>query len=96
MIGLGDFIDFSIKIYKRWGGDVIYESGDVIYLDNFSDNNICNDNNLYQEYYKMGEWDGKLENGEEAVEGTYVFVKTYYLPNNNKLQYKVGNILLIR
>ena len=52
---------------NRWGGDVIYESADVIYLDNFSDNNICNDNNLYQEYYKMGEWDGKLENGEEAI-----------------------------
>ena len=59
-------MDFSIKIYKRWGGDVVYESADVIYLDNFSDNNICNDNNLYQEYYKMGEWDGKLENGEEG------------------------------
>ena len=58
-------MDFNIKIYKRWGGDVIYESADVIYLDNFSDNNICNDNH-YQEYYKLGEWDGKLENGEEC------------------------------
>ena len=44
----------------------------------------------------MGEWDGKLENGEEAVQGNYVFVATYYLPNNNKPQYMVGNILLIR
>ena len=26
LTGLGDFIDFSIKIYKRWGGDVVYES----------------------------------------------------------------------
>lgn len=67
----------------------------MIYLDNFSDNNICNDNH-YQEYYKLGEWDGKLENGEEAVQGTYVFLATYYLPNNNKPQYMVGNILLIR
>ena len=96
LTGLGDFIDFSIKIYKRWGGDVVYESADMIYLDNFSDNNICNDKNLYQEYYKMGEWDGKLENGEEAVQGTYVFMATYYLPNDNKPQYLVGNILLIR
>ena len=50
------------------GWDVVYESADMIYLDNFSDNNICNDKNLYQEYYKMGEWDGKLENGEKAIQ----------------------------
>ena len=64
--------------------------------DNFTDENICNDNNPYQEYYKMGEWDGSLNNGEKAISGTYVFVATYYTINEYQLQTLVGNIILIR
>ena len=67
-----------------------------MFIDNFTDDNICNDNNPYQEYYKMGEWDGFLNNREEAISGTYVFVATYYTTNEYQLQTLVGNIILIR
>lgn len=93
--GLGDFIDFNLKVYKRWGGDIVYESEDIVFMDNFTDDNLCNNNPL-QEYYRMGEWNGILENGEEAVQGTYVFVASFSFPNNYKRQYLVGNILLLR
>ena len=96
LTGLGDFIDFNLKIYKRWGGDIVFESEEIIFIDNFTDENICNDNNPYQEYYKMGEWDGSLNNGEKAISGTYVFVATYYTTNEYQLQTLVGNIMLIR
>ena len=44
----------------------------------------------------MGKWDGFLNNGEEAISGTYVFVATYYTTNEYQLQTLVGNIILIR
>ena len=94
--GLGEFIDFNLKIYNRWGVDIIFESEEKILTDNFTDENICNDNNPYQEYYKMGEWDGFLNNGEEAISGVYVFVVTYYIPNEHQLQTESGNIVLVR
>ena len=96
LIGLGDFIDFNIKIYKRWGGDIVFESEEVIFTDNLTDENICSDNKPYQEYYKMGEWDGYLNNGEEAISGTYVFIASYFVPNEIKIQSLVGNIILIK
>ena len=76
--------------------DIIFESEEIILTDNFTDENICNDNNPYQEYYKMGEWDGSLNNGEEAISGVYVFVVTYYIPNEHQLQTESGNIVLVR
>ena len=94
--GLGGFIDFNLKIYNRWGVDIIFESEEIFLTDNFTDENICNDNNSYQEYYKMGEWDGSLNNGEEAISGVYVFVVTYYIPNEYQLQTETGNIVLVR
>ena len=94
--GLGEFIEFNLKIYKRWGGDIIFESDEIIFIDNFTDENICNDNNPYQEYYKMGEWDGFLNNGEEAISGNYVFLATYYTTNEYQLQTLIGNIILVR
>jgi flagellar hook assembly protein FlgD len=44
----------------------------------------------------MGEWDGSLNNGEEAISGVYVFVVTYYIPNEHQLQTESGNIVLVR
>ena len=38
--GLGDFIDFNLKVYKRWGGDIVYESEDIGFMDNFTDDNL--------------------------------------------------------
>ena len=96
LFGLGDFINFNLKIHKRWGGDVVFESEEIIFTNNLSDENICNDNNPYKEYYKMGEWDGTLTNGEQAISGTYVFIANYYTPNESKIQVLVGNIILIR
>ena len=96
LIGLGDFIDFNLKIYNRWGGDIVFQSGEIIFTDNLSDENTCNDNNPYQEYYKMGEWDGTFNNREEVISGTYVFIATYYTPNESKIQTLVGPIQLIK
>ncbi|MBT5859208.1 MAG: PKD domain-containing protein [Flavobacteriales bacterium] len=94
--GLGDFIEFNLKIYKRWGGDVVFESEEVMFTDNLMDEDICNDNNPYQEYYKMGSWDGTLKNGEKVLSGAYVFIATYYTPNEYKIQTLIGEIILIR
>ena len=96
LIGLGDFIDFNLKIYNRWGGDIVFQSGEIIFTDNLSDENTCNDNNPHQEYYKMGEWDGTFNNREEVLSGTYVFIATYYTPNESKIQTLVGPIQLIK
>ena len=96
LIGLGDFIDFNLKIYNRWGGDIVFQSGEIIFTDNLSDENTCNDNNPHQEYYKMGEWDGNFNNREEVLSGTYVFIATYYTPNESKIQTLVGPIQLIK
>jgi len=96
LIGLGDFIDFNLKIYKRWGGDIVFESEEILFVDNITDGNMCNDNNPYQEYYNMGTWNGILDNGEEAISGNYVFIATYFVPNKLKIQTSVGNITLVR
>ena len=94
--GLGEFLDFKLEIYNRWGGDIIFESNEIIYVENFSENNLCNDNLNQQSYYKMGEWDGLLKSGEEAIQGSYVYVVSYKLLNNDRHQYMKGNITLIR
>ena len=44
----------------------------------------------------MGEWDGYLNNGEEVISGTYVFIASYFVPNEIKIQSLVGNIILIK
>jgi len=75
---------------------MVFESEEIIFTDNYTDQNICNDENPFQEYYKMGEWDGFLNNGKEAVSGTYVFISTYYAPNNYKLQRRIGSIILLK
>ena len=93
--GLGDFLDFNLEIYNRWG-EMVFESNEVIFTDNYTDQDICNDENPFQEYYKMGYWNGKLFNEEDAKEGVYVFLATYYTPNDYKIKSSKGNIILIR
>lgn len=93
--GLGEFLEFNLKIYNRWG-ELVFESDKVIFTNNNADQNHCNDDKPFYDYYRMGEWDGFLENGEKAIPDTYVFVATYYLPNSYQLQTEKGNILLIR
>ena len=94
LTGLGYFTDFNIKIYNRWGGDVLFESSEKVWTDIYSDLNNCNDVNSYQEYYKMGSWDGRLDDGSEAALGVYVFLSTYKSGGKN---YVVkGPIILMR
>ena len=33
--GLGDFLDFNLEIYNRWG-EMVFESNEIIFTDNFS------------------------------------------------------------
>ena len=94
--GLGEFIEFNLKIYNRWGGDIVFESEEVVFTDIYSDFNTCNDNNPFKEYYKMGSWNGELQDGNKTELGVYVFIATYFIPNENKKQTLVGNIILIR
>ena len=94
--GLGYFQEFNIKIYNRWGGDLLFESDEIVLTDIYSDENICNDNNPYQEYYQMGRWDGTLQNGERCISGLYVFIVEYLLPGQYKKDKMVGRILLIK
>ena len=44
----------------------------------------------------MGYWNGKLFNEKDAKEGVYVFLATYYTPNDYKIKSSKGNIILIR
>ena len=60
--GVGGFYEFNIKIHKRWGGDIVFESDEIILTDSYSDGNLCNIQQELYSYYKMGTWDGKLEN----------------------------------
>ena len=93
--GLGIFENFNINIYNRWGGDPIFESNEILQTNTFEDNNLCNDNNTYVEYYKMGSWDGKI-NGKEAMLGTYSFIATYDTPNQEEKERIKGYIILMR
>ena len=94
--GLGKFEEFNIKIYNRWGGDIIFESEEIIFTDNLTDDNDCNDNNPFNEYYKMGKWNGKTKAGNNLEVGTYAFIATYITPYDDKEQIIKGNIILIK
>ena len=89
--GLGYFKDFNIKIYNRWGGDLVFESEEIIETDTYSDLNICNDNIPNKKYFKMGTW-----NGEDSELGVYVFTISYSIPSYNKKETSQGQIFLIR
>ena len=69
---LGLFYDFNIKIYDRWNSTLIFESDEIVLTDNLSENSMC-DNNNFGSFYKMGEWNGKLSNGNDAPIGAYVY-----------------------
>ncbi len=92
---LGLFYDFKIKIFDRWNSTLIFESNKIELTNNLSDNSIC-DNSNNSSFYKMGEWDGKLQNGSDAQLGTYVYEISYQELKDSKRKIINGTILLIR
>ena len=94
--GIGGFFSFNIKIHKRWGGDIVFESDEIILTDSYSDGNLCNIQQELYSYYKMGSWDGKLENGADAPMGVYAFIIQYKQLANSTTEKIVGTVTLIR
>ena len=94
--GAGGFYAFNIKIHKRWGSEVIFESNEIIETTASNDGNICNtvmDNNYY---FKMGSWDGVMNNGLDASQGVYPYVITYYLTKESPAATLLGFIVLVK
>jgi len=94
--GVGGFYSFNIKIHKRWGGDIVFESDEIILTDSYSDGNLCNIQQELYSYYKMGAWDGLLKNGADAPMGVYTFIIEYKQLANSSTEKIVGTVTLIR
>ncbi len=94
--GVGGFYSFNIKIHKRWGGDMIFESNDIIPTDNYSDGNLCNINQDFFSYYQMGSWDGMLQNGLEAPLGVYSYIIEFKQLKSSSPEKIIGTVNLIR
>ena len=94
--GVGGFYQFNIKIHKRWGGDIVFESDEIVLTNSYSDGNLCNIQQELYEYYKMGTWDGLLKNGAEAPMGVYAFVIEYKQLADSPIEKIVGTVTLIR
>jgi len=92
---LGLFYDFKIKIFDRWNSTLIFESNKIELTNNLSENSIC-DNSNNSSFYKMGEWDGKLQNGSDAQLGTYVYEISYKELKDSERKIINGTVLLIR
>ena len=59
--------------------------------------NLVNENNNNStSFYKMGEWDGKLLNGNDAPLGTYVYEITYRELKDSERKILSGTVILIR
>ena len=94
--GLGGFESFEISVYGRWGGDVIFNSNEIILSNSLLDGNFCNNTSNTDDYYKMGSWDGIMENGVEAPAGVYGYVINYKQMSNPIEKIISGYIVLIR
>ena len=92
---LGLFYEFNIKIFDRWNTTLIFESNDIILTDDLAENSICDNNNI-EPFYKMGEWDGRLSNGNDAPFGAYVYEISYKKLEDSKREILNGTITLIR
>lgn len=94
--GVGAVNEFNIKIYKRWGSEIIFESNHIEETTHANDGNLCTNISFIENYYKMGTWDGKLINGEEAPLGVYVYLVEYQKLAEKNPETIVGTITLIR
>jgi hypothetical protein len=94
--GVGGFYSFNIKIHKRWGSEVIFESNEIVVTNHLDDGNICNTITDNDAYYKMGSWDGVMVNGLEAPQGAYPYVINYMHTKESNIETLLGFIILIK
>jgi hypothetical protein len=93
--GVGGFHSFNIKIHKRWGGEMIFESNEIILTSHLADGNICNTIITNENYFKMGSWDGVMANGLKAPQGVYPYVINYMHTKESNTETLAGFIILI-
>jgi len=94
--GLGSFYSFNIKIHKRWGSEIIFESNEILLTTPSQDGNICNNFENTDPYYKMGSWNGVMLDGNLSIQGVYPFVIEYKQTKASLTEVIVGHITLIR
>ena len=93
---VGVFHSFNIKIYERWGSDVIFESNEILLTNHLDDGNVCNSIVNTDAYYKMGSWDGVMINGLDAPQGVYSYVINYMHTQDSNTETLVGFIVLLK
>ena len=94
--GVGGFNSFNIKVHKRWGSEIIFESDEILLTSHLLDGNRCNNLENTDPYYKMGSWDGVMLDGNSAPQGIYPFVIEYNQTKGNIPEIIIGHITLIR
>ena len=94
--GLGSFYSFNIKIHKRWGSEIIFESNEILPTTHLKDGNICNNIENTDQYFKMGSWDGVMLDGNLSTQGVYAFIIEYKQTTTSLTEVIVGHITLIR
>ena len=94
--GVGGFHEFNIKIHKRWGGEIIFESDEIIITNQVEDGNSCNTIANYDSYYKMGSWNGVMINGSDALSGVYPYSINYMQSSSGGVREIIGYVVLIR
>jgi gliding motility-associated-like protein len=93
---VGVFHSFNIKIYERWGSDVIFESNEILLTNHLDDGNVCNSIVNTDAYYKMGSWDGVMINGLDAPQGVYSYVINYMHTQDSNTETLLGFIVLLK
>ncbi len=94
--GAGFFDDFEIRIYQRWGSEPVFISSQIEQKTHANDGNNCNNLSYVDSYFKMGSWNGKLSNGNNAPNGVYVYIIEYRDVVNKKVEKIKGTVTLIR
>lgn len=94
--GVGGFYSFNIKIHKRWGGETIFESNEILISNHSADEDICNTTINSGNYYKMGSWDGVMKNNLEAPQGIYPYTISYTHTKDSESETLAGFIILLK
>ena len=94
--GLGSFYSFNIKIHKRWGSEIIFQSNEILLTTHLQDGNICNNFENTDQYSKMGSWNGVMLDGNLSTQGVYTFVIEYKQTMSSLTKVIVGHTTLIR
>ncbi|MDC0204271.1 gliding motility-associated C-terminal domain-containing protein [Flavobacteriales bacterium] len=94
--GVGGFYEFNIKLHNRWGGEIIFESDEIIITNQVEDGNSCNTITNYDSYYKMGSWNGVMINGLDAPSGVYPYIINYMQSSSGIMQKMIGYVVLVR